>query len=257
MASEAKAVPQSSSNESAQSTATTSVTPAMKETTNPGCGPQDSAEDSTIYDFPTQEQFENAFKLDVLDKDGKKHSFGELCQDGSEGVERNLVIFIRHWFCGVCQTYISALSASLPPSTLSSLSPPTRLTIVGCGAASLIPQYLNTTSCPYTLYTDPTTSLYKIFNFGRTLDMGKEPEYLKGKNMWGLSLGGMMQTIKTGWKARGGGDWMQIGGEFLFVKGGDEDAKWGCEWAHRMRTTRDHAEIAELKGLLGMEREGA
>lgn len=68
-----------------------------------------------------------------------------------------------------------------------------------------------------------------------------------------------MQTIRTGWKARGGGDWMQVGGEFLFVKlnrvkGSEEGGfVWSCEWAHRMRTTRDHAEIGELRGLLGME----
>lgn len=64
-----------------------------------------------------------------------------------------------------------------------------------------------------------------------------------------------MQTIKTGWKARGGGDWSQVGGEFLFVKSGKEegDEEWRCEWAHRMRTTRDHAEIDELKQLLGMD----
>lgn len=61
-----------------------------------------------------------------------------------------------------------------------------------------------------------------------------------------------MQTIRTGWKARGGGDWSQVGGEFLFVKE-KERAEWRCEWAHRMRTTRDHAETEELRVLLGLE----
>ncbi|TID12996.1 Clavaminate synthase-like protein [Venturia nashicola] len=238
-----------------QPVASSATTSGTAETPSPGCGPQDFTENSTLYHLPTNERLEEAFKLDVLDKDGQKHNFGELCHNGGEGVQRNLVIFIRHWFCGVCQTYISALTSSLPPSTLSSLTPPTRLTIIGCGAASLIPQYLKTTSCPYTLYTDPTTALYKMFNFGRTLEMGKEPGYLKGKTMWGLSFGGVMQTIKTGWKARGGGDWMQVGGEFLFVKDAKEGATggWNCEWAHRMRTTRDHAEVEELKELLGMK----
>lgn len=91
----AQSIPPSNSNQPTASTAT-------KDTPNPGCGPQDSAEDSTLYTRPTKEQWEKAFKLDVLDKDGNKHNFGELCHDGSEGVERNLVIFIRHWFCGVC-----------------------------------------------------------------------------------------------------------------------------------------------------------
>ncbi|KAE9962293.1 hypothetical protein BLS_000565 [Venturia inaequalis] len=219
------------SNETAPPMASSANTPAKTESPNPGCGPQDSSEDSTLYHLPTKEQLAAAFELHVLDKDGKKHNFGELCHNGSEGVERNLVVFIRHWFCGVCQSYISALSSSIPPTALSALSPPTRLTIIGCGADSLIPQYLKTTSCPYTLYTDPTASLYKIFNFGRTLEMGKEPGYLKGKNMWELSWGGMMQTIRTGWKARGGGDWMQVGGEFLFVREKETgDEEWRCKY---------------------------
>lgn len=63
-----------------------------------------------------------------------------------------------------------------------------------------------------------------------------------------------MQTIRTGWKARGGGDWMQVGGEFLFVREKETgDEEWRCEWAHRMRTTRDHAEVGELKKLLGIQ----
>lgn len=67
--------------------------------------------------------------------------------------------------------------------------------------------------------------------------------------MWGLSLDGMIQTIKTGWKAKEGGDWKQIGGEFLFI---EKDGHWHCEWAHRMKNTRDHAEVSELRHILGL-----
>jgi hypothetical protein len=80
----------------------------------------------------------------------------------------------------------------------------------------------------------------------------KAPEYIKGESMVGLSWGGVKQYLKTGWKAKDGGDWRQIGGEFLFVKQGEG---WVCEWAHRMRNTRDHAEIGELKEVLGMGKE--
>jgi hypothetical protein len=102
--------------------------------------------------------------------------------------------------------------------------------------------------------------LYKTFNLGRTLDLGpKKPDYLGKEGMWGLSWGGAKQILRTGWKARAGGDWSQIGGEFLFVKrGGEGKGLWEVEWAHRMRNTRDHAEVVELKGVLGMpvEEEG-
>jgi hypothetical protein len=82
-------------------TAPTGVTAPTAETPNPGCGPEDSPEEHALYDLPSKEQLEKAFKLDVLDKDGAKRNFGDLCHDEGDGVERNLVIFIRHWFCGV------------------------------------------------------------------------------------------------------------------------------------------------------------
>lgn len=212
-----------------------------------------SDDEHALYALPTAEELKTAYSLDILDAEGKKHSFQSLCENSDEGVERNLVILIRHWFCGVCQSYISHLTKNLPPSALSALPSPVRLTIIGCGSPELIPQYLETTSCPYNLYTDPTQNIYKTLNLGRTLDLGKKtPEYMEGKGMWSLSWKGAKQVLSTGLKARGGGDWNQIGGEFLFVKDKDEKG-WNNTWAHRMKTTRDHAEIRELKKVLDME----
>lgn len=47
-----------------------------------------------------------------------------------------------------------------------------------------------------------------------------------------------------------GGDSWQVGGEFLFVKKGEN---WEVEWCHRMKTTRDHTEMGELKKVLGVK----
>lgn len=107
MASEVKPA-QPVSHEPAPPTASSTTTLETKDTPSPGCGPQDSAEDGSLYDLPTKGQLDKAFKLDVLDKDGNKHTFGELCHNGGEGVERNLVIFIRHWFCGVSPVSIGS-----------------------------------------------------------------------------------------------------------------------------------------------------
>lgn len=41
------------------------------------------------------------------------------------------------------------------------------------------------------------------------------------------------------------GDYKQNGGEYLF-----EDGE--LKWCHRMRTTSDHAEVKELKQVLGL-----
>lgn len=41
------------------------------------------------------------------------------------------------------------------------------------------------------------------------------------------------------------GDYKQNGGEYLF-----EDGE--LKWCHRMKTTSDHAEVKELKEVLGL-----
>jgi hypothetical protein len=82
--------------------------------------------------------------------------------------------------------------------------------------------------------------------------MGKKPDYVTS-SLFGTTIRGIMQGLGAGKKATKGGDWMQVGGEFLFVKNGKEGAMWPVTWAHRMKTTRDHAEIKELRSVLGME----
>jgi hypothetical protein len=76
----------------------------------------------------------------------------------------------------------------------------------------------------------------------------KKPEYIK-QSLFAGAMTSVFDGIKSGRKATKGGDWWQVGGEFLFVK---EDDRWKVEWCHRMKTTRDHAEMAELKKVLGI-----
>lgn len=81
--------------------------------------------------------------------------------------------------------------------------------------------------------------------------MGNEaPEYLDGKSMFQLGWEGVLNVLRQPQNTFKMGDWMQIGGEFLWVR---DEGEWKCVWAHRMRTTRDHAEVAELKEQLGVD----
>lgn len=50
---------------------------------------------------PTKADLERAADLVVLDKDKKKHTFKSLYADNEHGPRRVLVVFIRHFFCGV------------------------------------------------------------------------------------------------------------------------------------------------------------
>lgn len=56
------------------------------------------------------------------------------------------------------------------------------------------------------------------------------------------------QGISTGREALKGGDFKQVGGEFLFEEG-------QCVTVHRMRNTRDHLEIEDVRALVGLGEE--
>ena len=89
---------------------------------------------------PTKEDLEKVADLPVLDKDGKKHTFKGLYADNENGPRRVLIIFIRHFFCGVCspihtsflprmtltnnRRIVRSISVPLHPPSPPTLSPP-------------------------------------------------------------------------------------------------------------------------------------
>lgn len=102
----------------------------------------------------------------------------------------------------------------------------------------------------------------------RTLSLGnKDPEYIRH-----TIVAGMVKSIAQGLKRIGSGDILQagdikqVGGEFLFdvVGGGNRLAKsksgnGGLKkvevtWCHRMKNTRDHAELPDLNKVLGLDK---
>lgn len=195
-------------------------------------------------DIPSEKDLKRVDDLVVLDSSGESRPFKDVYR-GKGVAPRQLIIFIRHFFCGNCQEYLRELSASITPESLLALPEPTFITVIGCGKPELIEMYTETTKCPFPIYADPTRKLYDLLNMTRTLEMGKKPEYIQS-NMFFTSVQSIVQSLKTGSNALKGGDFKQVGGEFLF-----EDGK--CVWAHRMRNTRDHAEVSSLRELLGLE----
>jgi hypothetical protein len=138
--------------------------------------------------------------------------------------------------------------------------------------------YASSTGCPFPIYADPTKKLYNALGMLRTLNLGSRPEYQR-RALGSLILNGFLQSIKQlpfgkTWK---GGDYQQVGGEFMFepasgimdtpVHSPEDDFnrqlgdKGGVEyseakrvtWCHRMRNTRDHAEMEELREVLGLD----
>jgi hypothetical protein len=138
------------------------------------------------------------------------------------------------------------------------------------------------TNCPFPVYADPTKKLYSELGMTRTLNWGARPEYQR-TSLVNLLTGSFMQSLKNlkRGKAFQGGGYQQVGGEFLFEPvtmatpistpepGLGENKRLGEQlgkgpymeekritWCHRMKTTRDHAEIPELREVLGLDGEG-
>ncbi|KAF2126719.1 hypothetical protein P153DRAFT_368781 [Dothidotthia symphoricarpi CBS 119687] len=194
--------------------------------------------------IPTEKELSSVEDLHVLDAKGQSIPFKELYK--GEGVApRQLIIFIRHFFCGNCQEYLRTIASSITPDDLLALPTPTFITVIGCGRPELIQMYTEATSCPFPIYADPTRKLYDILGMTRTYNLGAKPEYIH-THMLINSVQSVFQSLGTGKNALKGGDFKQVGGEFLF-----EDGE--CTWAHRMRNTRDHVEVHELRGLLGLD----
>ncbi|KAK8180653.1 AhpC/TSA antioxidant enzyme-domain-containing protein, partial [Phyllosticta citribraziliensis] len=196
-------------------------------------------------DLPSQKDVDRCADMLVLGADGESRPFKSLYS--GEGVAtRQLIIFVRHFFCGNCQEFLRTLCASITPDALLQLGTPTFITVVGCGRPELIPAYAQTTGCPFPIFADPTTRLYAQLGMQRSLSLGhKKPDYLNRTSVVQTTVAGIYQSIKSGRGALQGGDIRQIGGEVLF-----EDEQ--VTWIHRMKNTRDHSEIQELRRVLGL-----
>lgn len=104
--------------------------------------------------LPTEDALRSAGALSVLDQDNQPIQFDSLIS--AEG--KTIVLFIRHFGCGLCQDMVAFISHKLPPATLSAHG--AKLIIVGNGAPGLIKPYKDLLDAPYDIYTDPDRKVY-------------------------------------------------------------------------------------------------
>ncbi|KAL8418139.1 hypothetical protein RB594_001669 [Gaeumannomyces avenae] len=175
-----------------------------------------SGEVQSNNDLPSAATLHKIENYTVLDRHGKSHTFRSL-YTGRNVARRVLLIFVRHFFCGNCQEYLRALSASITPEALLQLPISTFIAVVGCGDPGLIDMYVRETGCPFPVYADPTRRLYDELGMVRTLAMGQRPAYMR-KSMLLSALSSVAQGLRQvpSGKATKAGDHRQIGGEFLF-----------------------------------------
>jgi hypothetical protein len=221
-------------------------------------GAEDIASDDTVTDeCPDRATLAAVQHIPVYDSNGMARPFGALYEPTHSTHQRQLIIFIRHFYCGGCQAYIKALAESITMSEYFHIPIPTKIMIIGCGQPSMINYYRNFTQCPFPIYAEPSRKLFKKLGMNVSVNLGmRPPEYMKGTGTvpW---LANQVKNIHRGLRATTepslsvkdvfrGGNIMQIGGEFLF-----EDGQ--VLWCHRMKHYRNHAEVPVLRKLLDLD----
>ncbi|GAB7353832.1 hypothetical protein MBLNU459_g4202t3 [Dothideomycetes sp. NU459] len=193
--------------------------------------------------LPTTEEMEELMKLSVLDRNRNKTPFVDLVRPNLK--KRNIVIFIRHFFCPNCFGYVKALANELPPEKLEQMDPPTTVTIIGCGDPILIPNYMKMTDCPYEIYADPSRSTYTALGLSvNEIATEGVPKYVQRYSttsvfkaiLIGLGLAVRAKNTAAGNKSQNGGELIWVDGKLQFI--------------HRMRHTNDHLEVDQLDYVL-------
>jgi len=188
----------------------------------------------TANRIPTSGEISAASAFDVFDDKGNKVSFGSLHAE-----RRTLIIFIRHFYCGMCLNYVIQL-AEMPKTTLEETK--TDLVIIGCGEWKVLDTYRKNTGFGGRIYADPSRALYRHFGMTENLSSKVQDEakasYVQDATAVTLKSMGRMITQPAGWGKQG--NISQNGGDFIFGPGDI------CSLAHRMRDSTDHMDVDEL-----------
>lgn len=143
-----------------------------------------------------------AYNIPIYASDGTAMPFGQLYHPATATHTRQLVIFIRHFYCGACQAYLKAISDNITMQEYFSIPTPTSIVVIGCGHPELIPFYKLKTGCPFPIYAEPTRALFKRLGMVLSVNIGmKRPEYMKDISPVAWAAG-QLTTIRKGIKAR-------------------------------------------------------
>ncbi|KAG9028321.1 hypothetical protein FRB95_006594 [Tulasnella sp. JGI-2019a] len=193
----------------------------------------------------TMRELYDAASIKLYNQDGKKVTFGSLFED-----QRTIIVFIRHFWCPMCQDYMRTVVKDVRPEQLERAG--VKLVVIGCGDPGMIKAYNERIfKSPYPFYVDPHLRLYRALGMTlKTLDAG--PDVERGEYVRHGAFVGTLSVIKRALMSglpviRKGGDIKQLGGEFVLGPG------LRCRYAHRMSTTRDHADITHVARAAGVD----
>ncbi|KAJ7592846.1 hypothetical protein C8J56DRAFT_1045302 [Mycena floridula] len=195
------------------------------------------------WEIPSAAQIARASTLPVITETGIRVSFGSLF-----ATQRTILIFIRHFWCPLCQEYCSSLMSLVDPAQLvvEETGQPIELVVISNGSYSLISKYRQIFRMPYSVYTDPSLALYdalgmKTISEGCTEHEVKDIDgYVRKGTISGITMV-VMRALRVGmpiWEK--GGEIHQLGGEFILGPG------LTCDYAHRMQNPKGHSPILQI-----------
>ncbi|GLB40220.1 putative ahpC/TSA antioxidant enzyme [Lyophyllum shimeji] len=217
------------------------------------------------WSLPTPPQLARAASLPVIAASGLRVPFASLF-----AARRTVVVFVRHFWCPLCQDYIaSVVDAARPELMFAANEREGRagrervdLVVISNGAPAFIPKYRQLFGLPFELYTDPTLAVYTALGMGRFVPSSspscgegasereracvRDGGYVRHGAVAGIALV-VMRALKAGmpvWEK--GGDIHQLGGEFVLGPG------LKCSYAHRMQSPRGHAPIRDVLAAAGV-----
>ncbi|KAL1736083.1 hypothetical protein EV714DRAFT_242416 [Schizophyllum commune] len=191
--------------------------------------------------LPTPEQLERAARLPVISEAGSEVPFYDLWKG-----QKTIVVFIRHFWCPMCQDYMFSISRSVSAKALRQAG--VELVVISNGSFKMIPSYRKIFRTPFALYTDPTHAVYNALGMTiQSLEKGPRPSYIKHGMAGGIAMV-VGNAFKSGMPLfADGGDISQLGGEFVMGPG------LTCSFAHRMRYTRAHTSILTVVAEAGVD----
>lgn len=193
--------------------------------------------------IPDAKTLSDASSLEVLDSSGNRVPFGSLFES-----EKIVLVFIRHFFCGSCQDYVTQLSTVRKEALEEARM---KIVVIGCGDWQPIESYTELTEFKGPIYADPSRKLYTTL--GMTLESLASAPAGEPKKSY-ISGGALALTFRSIWKGPvknpaligKQGNISQLGGDFVFGPG------MTCSFANRMQHTEDHIEVPELMKTAGV-----
>ncbi|KAF8887117.1 AhpC/TSA antioxidant enzyme-domain-containing protein [Infundibulicybe gibba] len=181
--------------------------------------------------LPDASAISDASQLDILNLKGEPVKFGSVFEN-----DKVIVVFIRHFFCGSCQSYIKQL-ASVSQSALEAAG--VKIVVIGCGEWNPITTYAEFTDFRGEIYADPSRKLYRALGTDiettATTPAGQQRRSYRTTSVFvnaTQSIWRMLQNPKLIGKQ---GNVSQLGGDFIFGPGAQ------CTFASRMQHTEDRA----------------